>query len=339
MQKTPLYVAISALVLCSVVDAQASTSPLSPGKGSPYYRCLYCLSDDGGPANAPVGGDQFGPGDPSRDSHNASNDDEPGTNSTTAIIRPTTVPKGFDWVGAINQSTAFLFVEHGFRLTQRKTRAALGGPYWRDYANSVRGVCCRWGDGDSAFTSYVAHPMQGAVAGYIQIQNDPKGMRLEFEHSREYWVSRLKATGWSALYSTQFEIGPFLSEASIGNVGLKPGTSGFVDFVTTPAGGFGFILLEDWIDKKWIRKRELAGDSVQRQRWWRMLLNPNRTFANLMRAKVPWHRDTRPSPSEPRLSLDQTTQRTLSSTAGPPPNARSSSPNPSEPADDGTDSP
>jgi len=89
--------------------------------------------------------------------------------------------------------------------------------------------------------------MQGGVAGFICIQNDPSGTALEFEWSSHYWQTRLRALGWSALYSTQFELGP-ISEATIGNVGKKRGTGGFVDLVVTPTAGLGMIVLEDWLD-------------------------------------------------------------------------------------------
>jgi hypothetical protein len=42
----------------------------------------------------------------------------------------------------------------------------------------------------------------------------------------------------------QFEFGP-LSEASIGNVGMRPGTTGWVDHIVTPAGALWFTVAED----------------------------------------------------------------------------------------------
>ena len=119
-------------------------------------------------------------------------------------------------------------------MLQPKTRAEMGGPFFKDWRDSIRGVR-GWGDGDSVFTNYVAHPMEGAVSGYIQIHNDPRGRKLEISNTPQYWNSRLRAMGFAALYSTNFEIG-VLSEATIGNVGKKPGTSGWVDFVVTPTG-------------------------------------------------------------------------------------------------------
>jgi hypothetical protein len=55
---------------------------------------------------------------------------------------------------------------------------------------------------------------------------------------------------WAAGYSLQFEIGP-LSEASIGNVGMRPQTTGWVDYVVTPLGAFGLIAAEDASIASW----------------------------------------------------------------------------------------
>jgi hypothetical protein len=52
------------------------------------------------------------------------------------------------------------------------------GPFWKDYFNSV-GNLRGWGDGDEFLVNYIGHQMEGAVAGFIQIQNDPKGKRQE----------------------------------------------------------------------------------------------------------------------------------------------------------------
>ena len=116
---------------------------------------------------------------------------------------------------------------------------------------------------------------------------------MEFSSSRTYWNSRLRALGWSTLYSTQFELGP-VSEATIGNVGMKKGTSGYVDLVITPTGGLGMIVLEDVLDKYLLKNMEQRMDSVAKRRFYRILFNPQRSLANLLRGKVPWHRDSRP---------------------------------------------
>ena len=198
--------------------------------------------------------------------------------------------KGFDWGAATAESMRFLTIQHGIRLTQEKTFDQMSGPFVRDYLDSVKGLKT-WRDGDSAFTNYVAHPMQGAVTGYIQVQNDPKGKRASITDGSVYWKSRLKAMGWSAVYSTQFEMGPY-SEATIGNVGKTPGTMGYVDLVVTPTGGFGIMVAEDAFDHFVVARLERHA-SPRMMRVMRMVFSPNRTLSNVLRFKKPWRRDNR----------------------------------------------
>jgi hypothetical protein len=198
--------------------------------------------------------------------------------------------QSFHWLTAIEQSLLFLGVQHGYAMTQPKTRRDLKGPFFEDYVRSVKSLH-GWDDGGRSFTNYIAHPMQGSLLGFIQIQNDPKGMNLSFENSNAYWRSRLKALAWSAAWSTQFEIGP-VSQASIGNVGLH-GKQTYVDLVVTPIGGFAWIVLEDFVDKNIIHKierRSLGNFYIKIAS--RTFLNPSRSAANLLRFKKPWHRDS-----------------------------------------------
>ena len=198
---------------------------------------------------------------------------------------------GFDWMGATKQSALLLGVQHSLRMFQEKTREHLDGKFWHDYLNSVSGLS-GWNDGNPIITNYVGHPMMGATVGYVQIQNDPAGARLEWSpHEAAYWKSRFKALGWATFYSTQYELGP-LGEAGIGNVGYDRGTMGFVDLVVTPLGGFGMILLEDWIDKRYISRFEQR-TTDGKARFLRVVMNPQRSIANLLRFKRPSHRDTR----------------------------------------------
>ena len=137
--------------------------------------------------------------------------------------------------------------------------------------------------------------MQGAVTSYIYTNNNKTGKMAEFGANRAYWNSRLKAMAYSAAYSAQFELGP-IGEASLGNVGSTsvPGTMGWVDLVVTPAGGLGWQVTEDALDRYVIRTLE------NKLRWGpaivalRGVLNPSRSFTNVLRLRVPWHRDTRP---------------------------------------------
>ncbi len=208
--------------------------------------------------------------------------------------------QGFQWNEAIKQYMMFLTFQHLWRLPQERTHSELGGPFWSDYVESVASLG-GWSDGDSLATNYLAHPMMGGISGYIQVQNDPAGRQAEFGKSGAYWRSRGKALAAAAIYSAQFELGP-VSEASIGNVGLKPGTMAWVDLVVTPLAGVGMIVAEDAIDRFILAKAE-GRLSRNQTRLLRCILNPNRSLANLIRFQVPWSRDTRGLVSRERRTL------------------------------------
>ncbi len=200
--------------------------------------------------------------------------------------------EGADVLGAFADSLKLLMIEHGTRIGfQQKTRRELGGPFWSDYKRSVR-IPGQWGDGDAWWVNYVGHPIHGAAAGYIWLDHEPRAPS-EISLNRRYWASRGRATAWSAVYSIQFEIGP-LSEASIGNVGLRPETTGWVDHVVTPVGAFGWIVAEDALDRffvKWVEAR--TGNRFLRAAL-RLTFNPGRTLSNSASGLAPWHRDGRP---------------------------------------------
>jgi hypothetical protein len=210
-----------------------------------------------------------------------------------APVRPVEEP-GFDASAAINQSLLFLALQHTFRMTEEKTTRELGGPFFKDWFHAIGGLG-GWKDGGRQFTNYVAHPMQGALAGYLQIQNDANGKREQFGGSGQYWKSRAKAMGWAAIYSTQFELGP-LSQASIGNVGAglyEDKKMGYVDLVITPTLGTGLIVLEDLLDVHFIRWLERKTGNAVARRLLRVTFNPMRACANVFRFKTPWYRDLR----------------------------------------------
>lgn len=205
---------------------------------------------------------------------------------------PETASKGFQWRAAIQQSLLFLAVQHGYAFTQPKTREALKGKFWKDYASSVKSLR-GWDDGGRFFTNYIAHPMQGAFTGFIYVQNDPKAITQKFGTSGAYWRSRLKALAWTTAWSTQFEIGP-ISQASIGNVGLK-GKQTWEDIIVTPTMGTAMLVAEDAVDRFVMQRIERRTDNFYVKIFSRMLLSPTRVFANLLRFKPPWHRDRPPS--------------------------------------------
>jgi hypothetical protein len=220
----------------------------------------------------------------------------PGRAQTADPVRPPTnvAPSSFNWKGTIAQSAFLLGVQHSLRMLQAKTRQHLDGPFWDDYVYSVDGLH-GWNDGNPIITNYVGHPMMGAITGYIQIQNDPGGITLGWQPDNPaYWKSRFKALGWAAAYSSSYELAPW-GEAGIGNVGYERGTMGYVDLVITPLAGFGMILLEDYVDDALIRRLE-RNTNEGMARFIRVILNPQRSIANMMRLKRPSHRDTRGAP-------------------------------------------
>ncbi len=221
-------------------------------------------------------------------------------------------PEGFHWWPALEQSFRFLVFEHAFRIASDPFLRYLlwHKPFWLDYGISTQHFYFNhWGDGDDFLVNYIGHPLQGAVTGNIEIVNDPKGRSLTFGRSKAYWMSRLRAMAWSAVYSAQFEAGPMLSEAAIGNEGgyfyrkgcdpnitcEHPGkgpitnNTGWVDFVVTPLIGTGWIVLEDSIETEIVDK---LADGDDRLRWklLRAGLSPGHVMANFMGGRVPWYR-------------------------------------------------
>jgi hypothetical protein len=203
----------------------------------------------------------------------------------------------FDWNAAFRQSMFFLSIEHAFRLaTEDGTRADLRGPFFKDYFKAVRSLR-GWDDGDPFLVNYIGHPMAGSVAGFIQVHNDPKGVKERVSLNKSYWRSRLKAFGWSFAYSTQFELGLF-SEASLGNIGIRPygkakHPMAYVDLVVTPVVGTGWLVGEDMLDRYLVRRLEDKIGVRALRLLIRTFLNPTRSFANVLRGQKPWYRDNR----------------------------------------------
>ncbi len=200
---------------------------------------------------------------------------------------------GINWGPLLSQSFFFASVENGFRIaTQDYTRRALRGKLVDDWARSISSLH-GWADGDPFLINYVGHPMQGAVSGFIFVQNDPKYRAAQFGRNREYWKSRMRATLFSFAFSEQFEIGPY-SEASLGNTQAYYPQQGFVDHVITPAVGLVWMIGEDSVDKYIVQRFESRTENRYLQMLIRAGLNPSRSMANAMRLEVPWHRDNRP---------------------------------------------
>jgi hypothetical protein len=223
-----------------------------------------------------------------------------GEQPTTAVV--VTDKERFQWGAAFLQIMEFTAMQHAGNvgMDRWKRYYLMNGPFWSNYQRSVAAVRWSvWNDNDPFLDNYIAHPMQGAIYGYIEIQNDPKGRTLRLEKSQRYLMSRLRAFAWSAAWSAQWKVGP-LSEASIGNSGLYPYYStashgmtngtGMVDFVMTPVGGMIWLVGEDAID------RYVVQPLTAKHRHVALLLaisilTPCRSGANILRFRSPWYRD------------------------------------------------
>lgn len=227
-----------------------------------------------------------------------------------------TRPEHFHWGRALFESFTFLGIEQAYVVHEdwRWVVIENGVPfnhYWRDYKQSLHSwLESGWSDGDPNLYGYLGHPIQGAMTSYIQIQNDPKGRDLEFSNTKAYWHSRLRATLWNAVYSTQWNIGP-LSEVTFEKYGAKvrspwnqngtwPCTGkhcydgvGQIDLVMTPIGGLGWVLGEDLLDKKIAERVEGATNNRFLIDVTRCALNPIRGGANILHGKRPWYRASR----------------------------------------------
>lgn len=209
-----------------------------------------------------------------------------------AVASTPSTSNAVEWHNLARQTMLFTGIQHAFRLgTEPGTREGMKGPFWGGYADAV-GSLHGWGDGDPFLVNYIGHPMQGAVSGYLYIQNDPRARVMRFSRDPRYWRSRMKAMGFAWAYSTWFEIGP-LSEASIGKIQSRRPQQGFVDHVVTPVIGTGWLVTEDFLDEKVILPFERRFNNTFARMMMRSWLNPSRSFSNALRGKVPWYRDTR----------------------------------------------
>lgn len=211
----------------------------------------------------------------------------------------------FHWWPAFREQTQYLFIETGWNLATNTHvwEATTHGHWFQNWMDSVEGFkFSRWNDANPISDDYVGHPMMGAISMDIFIQNYPRGMSIEAQNTKEYWHSRLWALLWATVYSTQWKLGP-ISEASFGNTGKdtafdknaghKTNGTGVVGLVITPVGGWVWTLGEDFVDLHLLRYAD-AKTTNPLLLFGMGFANPCRSFANLMRFKAPWYRDSRP---------------------------------------------
>ncbi len=211
-------------------------------------------------------------------------------------IEPATEPKppGVAWGGLVKDSLTFLTVMQAFRCsTENGTRSAFGvNSFFKGYVDSVANMH-GFSDGDDFYVNYIGHPMQGAVSAFIWSNSDRAYKDVYFGKSHDYWKEKLRGAAFSYVYSVQFEVGP-VSEASIGDMQKYYPAQGFVDHVVTPAVGMGWAIGEDVIDRYLVRYLESSTNNRYARIFARGLLNPARSFANMMSMKYPWYRTNRP---------------------------------------------
>lgn len=197
----------------------------------------------------------------------------------------------FQWKPAVVQSLFGTVLYHGWRFAHESgTRDALHGPWLNDWFASVAATR-GWDDSDGWHASYVSHPFEGGIFGFIEQQNDPLYRQVEWGDGRIYWMSRVRALAFSAIMSTQWTLGP-ASEASLGNVQLHA-SPGFIDLVVTPGLGIPEMMGEDMLDRYVIMPLENHTANPWLIMAARSVVNPARTFANMMALKEPWSRATR----------------------------------------------
>jgi hypothetical protein len=212
---------------------------------------------------------------------------------------------------ALWQSFEFLMVQHAFRVADDPSlRYSLAhGRWFHDWFASYKGYDLkRWSDGDDFIVNDIGHPLQGAVASRIYLQNSPSDGAMAIQSDRKYWMSRLKAMAWSAAFEVQWRVGP-LSETSLGNAGgwlyvpgcgthlsclnnpryPKPPTNnrGLTDWIVSPVVGTGWVMLEDTLDK-YIASKVAVNHRILGGRILRTALEPSRSFAGLFMGKLPW---------------------------------------------------
>jgi len=232
----------------------------------------------------------------SEDISAASSDESDTMSAHAAIIAVPSGPESSSdskvrWQFATRESLLFTGIMHAYNLgTEAGTRDTLNGHWLHQYLQSVGGLR-GWSDSDTFMSPYVGHTIEGSVFGYIERQNDPKYRNVQWGDGRDYFISLLRSMAFSAVWHTQWKIGP-ISEASLGNVMLHA-SPGFITLADTPTLGTVAMIAEDAADRYLLIGVENRTANRLVIILARSFLNPGRAFANVMAFKVPWHRETR----------------------------------------------
>ncbi|HXY09774.1 MAG TPA: hypothetical protein VEI52_18165 [Terriglobales bacterium] len=284
------------LLLVSVaVCGQTLAPPALPTRGEDLLRQVSLIEavDDAQLSSNSLFEVRFGlPSTVDRSSED-SDRSTPSTGSVELVQPQTETSKDLNVKFRVANQEALLFtgIQHAFNITtEAGTRDALNGHWLQDYLHSV-GELRGWSDGDKFMAPYVGHTLEGSIFGFILRQNDPRYRAVQWGDGRDYFVSVLRSLAFSAVWHTQWKIGP-ISEASIGNVMLHA-SPGFITLTNTPTLGTVELMAEDAADRYLIMGLENRSTNAPLLILTRCFLNPGRTFANIMAFRVPWHRETR----------------------------------------------
>ncbi len=147
------------------------------------------------------------------------NDDPVSGQTAPGDTTPVVSEHRIHWEGLLLQEFGFLSFQHAFRVVeQEKTRHELGGKFFADWGYEIQHIQWnRWDDGDHDFTSWLGHPMQGAIVFRIYQQNDDdaNGIEQDFHnplYRRMLWRGFLVTT----IQAFEFKLGP-ISEETIGH--------------------------------------------------------------------------------------------------------------------------
>jgi hypothetical protein len=231
----------------------------------------------------------------------------------TLPARPAAKPEhsgGIHWGSLMREWWMWVATEQTERIVREtKTRNQLSGPFFGDWFKSVSDYHFdNWNDGGKVFTSYLAHPTQGAVAEALFWQNNDHVRFTEQDfHSATYRHALLQAFAFAAVDAVMWKMGP-LSESSIGNVGMPVhywdkdckqlrlpcvDRTGMSDMVMNEVLGTGLTVAFQWLDKHVQKGIESRSESRAWIDTTRILTNPPASVANLMRFRRPWYRDNR----------------------------------------------
>ena len=285
--------------LCVCASRARAQSVLDLSKGAPdvlYARstALDAVDHTWSPLSAPARAPKTTPFEISKSLNTSENErvvtNSLGSGSVQPIEQPTS-DRNVHWKPMLMESLLYTGIMHSFDIiTEAGTRDTLNGHWFQHYAQSVselRG----WSDSDHFMAPYAGHPIEGSVFGFIFRQNDPRYSNVQWGDGRDYFISVLRSMAYSAVWHTQWKIGP-VSEASIGNVMLHA-SPGFITLTDTPTLGALTMMAEDAADRYVVMGLENRTDNHVVLILTRCFLNPGRSFANLMAFRVPWTRDTR----------------------------------------------